>query len=121
MAGQRMRQLRGMEIVAWGGQVKRIADSKYLVRSQRMDAWYGVKLRNGRWLCECADYIKRRKTCKHAYAVIFLLRLPKILDANSGSVFHSFLKDTEKGEGQIRLKQRTRTHSCRLESLSWVI
>ena len=82
MAGQRMRQLRGMEIVARGGQVRCVSDSEYLVRSQSTDTWYRVRRRKGRWLCECTDYLKKRKPCKHAHAVTFLLRLPEVLLAN---------------------------------------
>jgi hypothetical protein len=43
MAGARMRQLRGMEIVTRGGQVKSIPESRYLVRSQNGPGWYRVE------------------------------------------------------------------------------
>jgi len=85
-----MRQLRGMEIIARGGQVRCVADSHYLVRSQNGSGWrgwYNVQQRNGRWVCECPDYLKREKTCKHAFAVAFLLSLPEILLVNVEFLF----------------------------------
>jgi len=82
MAGQRMRQLRGMEIVARGGNIRRVSESHYLVRSQNGNGWYKVQWRNTRWICDCPDYEKRREACKHVYAVTFLLKLPHILLTN---------------------------------------
>jgi len=83
MAGARMRQLRGMEIVSKGGQVRRITDVEYLVRSQHTRACYKVQCEGDSWLCECPDYEKRNTSCKHIYAVIFLLRLPSIILSNA--------------------------------------
>jgi hypothetical protein len=82
MAGARMRQLRGMEIVSKGGQVRRIAELEYLVHSQHTRSWYSVQRKGGRWLCECPDYLKRKQTCKHGYAIAFMLDLPRILSIN---------------------------------------
>ena len=82
MAGQRMRQLRGMEIVARGGCLKRAAESRYSVHSQNGNGWYTVERKIDKWMCTCPDYEKRSKPCKHIYAVIFLLRLPQILLGN---------------------------------------
>jgi len=62
--------------------VRCVSDFEYLVRSQSTATWYRVKWRKGRWLCECADYLKKMRSCKHAHAVSFLLRLPEILSAN---------------------------------------
>jgi len=81
-----MRFLRGMEIVAIGGQVRHVTDSKYLVRSQHKDRWYNVEWRNGRWVCDCPDYVKRERICKHTFAIFFLFGLPQVLLANLSSV-----------------------------------
>ena len=77
-----MRRLRGLEIVARGGQVKRIIDSEYSVHSQQGNGRYKVEWKNSRWVCECPDYVKRRQPCKHIHAVIFLLRLPEVMSAD---------------------------------------
>jgi len=78
-----MRQLRGMEIIARGGQVRCVADREYLVCSQHGNGWYKV-MRNSRgWLCECPDHLKRHEPCKHIHAVIFLLRLPEVMSTNT--------------------------------------
>jgi len=77
-----MRKMRGMEIVARGGFIKRVSDSRYLVRSQSGNGWYKVEWRNGKWICECPDYVARKEACKHVYAVTFLLKLPHILLTN---------------------------------------
>jgi hypothetical protein len=71
-----------MEIVARGGCLRRVAESSYLVRSQNGNGWYKINWKRGKWICACPDYEKRNKSCKHIYAVIFLLRLPQILLAN---------------------------------------
>jgi transposase-like protein len=71
-----------MEIVARGGCIKRLTDSRYLVRSQRRDGWYKIEWRNRKWRCQCPDYSARKEACKHVYAVIFFLRLPSILLTN---------------------------------------
>jgi hypothetical protein len=78
-----MRRLRAMEIVARGGQVKRLADSRYMVRSQHRDAWYKVECKDGNWSCECPDQLERRKECKHIFAVLFILKLPQIVSDNA--------------------------------------
>ncbi|MGQ9691459.1 MAG: IS6 family transposase [Thermoproteota archaeon] len=44
---------------------------------------YTVSWVEGKWTCECEDYAKRGKMCKHIYAVNFLLDLPRILLLNS--------------------------------------
>ena len=83
MAGARMRQLRGMEIVARGGCLRRVAESSYLVRSQNGNGWYNVECKDGNWSCECPDQLERRKECKHIFAVLFILKLPKIVSDNA--------------------------------------
>jgi len=70
-------------IVALGGQIERINDKVFHVRSQNTpDKYYTVKWVNNEWYCDCVDYLKRKKPCKHVYAVKFLLNLPLILLMN---------------------------------------
>jgi len=77
-----MRLLRGLEIVAKGGQIRRIDSSTFLVKSQSGNGWYTVKWTGKKWTCNCPDYRKKKYDCKHINAVAFLLRLPHILTIN---------------------------------------
>ena len=76
------REMRGLAILAKGGMIKRIEDSTYLIRSSNLEKWYKVRWTGKRWVCECKDHEKRRQSCKHVFAVLFLSRLPYILMAN---------------------------------------
>jgi transposase-like protein len=78
------RELRGLAIVATGGQIQRVNDNFFLVKSQSIPEFsYEVAWVNGKWTCDCSDYTKRNKPCKHIYAVNFLLNLPLIVLSNS--------------------------------------
>jgi len=77
-----MRLLRGLEIVLMGGHIRRVSRNKFLVRSQRGSKWYEVVWRNKKWRCNCEDYMKRKRDCKHVYAVLTFLNLPSILMKN---------------------------------------
>ncbi len=81
-----LRQMRGLAIVAAGGQVKRISDELFWVKSQSTDAFYIVMRRVEKWGCNCLDFEATGKPCKHVYATFYALDLPNILSANS-SVF----------------------------------
>ena len=80
------RQLRGLGILFLGGQIKRVTDRLFVVKSQSGSAHYKVGWRRGRWRCECDDYRKTRKPCKHCHSVQALLDLPNVLLANSQAV-----------------------------------
>ena len=77
------RELRGLGILAIGGMIKRIRENMFAVKSERTDDWYTVEWKDGKWICSCPDYAKRKKPCKHIYAVNFLLDLPMIMLSNS--------------------------------------
>jgi transposase-like protein len=69
------RELRGLEILSKGEQIKRIDSDTYRVRSQNGEGSYLV-VRNGKeWSCECLDHRNRQVVCKHIYAVYFSLNL----------------------------------------------
>ena len=76
------RELRGLAIVAKGGMIKKLSEKAYLVSSSEFSRWYKVSWNGEGWICECDDFTKRKKPCKHVYAVLFLNRLPFILIAN---------------------------------------
>jgi transposase-like protein len=78
------RQSRGFAIVIAGGQVQRLNDKLFRVKSQgKDDVSYRVEWSNEKWKCECPDYVKQNKSCKHVFAVNFLLDLPSLILANS--------------------------------------
>jgi len=80
-----IRELRGLGIVAMGGQIQRISGTTYVVKSQGNDSSYKVEWTGDKWICNCHDYLKRHKPCKHIYAVNFLLDLPRIVLSNSAA------------------------------------
>jgi transposase-like protein len=72
---QSSRELRGLEILSKGDQIKRINPDTYRVNSQNGNGSYLV-VRNGKeWSCECPDYKLRQVVCKHIFAVYFSLGL----------------------------------------------
>lgn len=74
------RQLRGLEIVAQGDQIRLINASKYLVSSQSDSSkWYEVLWHKDQWSCSCPDYSKHHKRCKHIYAVNYFAKLRQII------------------------------------------
>jgi transposase-like protein len=76
------RQLRGLAIIAMGGQVRRITDKLFEVRSQSRDVCYKVKWGRKSWSCQCEDFKAGRK-CKHIWAVLYVKNLPNLVLANS--------------------------------------
>ena len=91
-SGFSLRELRGLGIVALGGQIERVSETMFAVKSQsNSGAFHRVEWRDGKWVCDCADYARRQRPCKHVYAVNFLLDLPRIVLSNSGA-FNRFCK-----------------------------
>ncbi|MFA5365699.1 MAG: IS6 family transposase [Candidatus Bathyarchaeia archaeon] len=65
------RKERGQQIAQLNGQIKRVDDCIYTVKSQSHDGEYCITKVDGEWLCECPDNKYRHVTCKHIHAVIF--------------------------------------------------
>ncbi|MFB3887973.1 MAG: transposase, partial [Candidatus Bathyarchaeia archaeon] len=65
------REERGQTIAQHIGQVKRIDENLYTVKSQSGNGEYAVSRVDGEWLCECPDNKYREAKCKHIYAVEF--------------------------------------------------
>ncbi len=82
----RLRELRGLGILARGGQIQRRSDKLFWVKSQSRDSQHQVSFLNRAWTCDCEDYLETRKPCKHIFAVNFLLNLPAIILANREAV-----------------------------------
>lgn len=69
------RQERGQTIAHTNGQVKRIDELLYTVKSQSGNGEYTVNKINGEWVCDCPDYTYRHLPCKHIHAVNFSLSI----------------------------------------------
>lgn len=69
-----LRQQKG-ETLANKGQLTRIDDNTYEVKSQSGNGEYEVIASELGWLCSCPDHMFRGVTCKHIHAVEFSLTL----------------------------------------------
>ena len=69
------REERGQAIAQERGQVVRIDDRTYRVKSQTHHGWYKVCRVGEEWVCECADNVYRHLICKHIFAVDFSKQL----------------------------------------------
>ena len=61
---------RGQEIAQVSGQVNRIDECLYIVKSQSGNGDYTVNKVNGEWTCTCPDNTYRHVQCKHIHAII---------------------------------------------------
>ena len=69
MRGLHGRVERGLAIASSPGQIDKIGDSLWFVRSQSGDGGYLVGLAKGRWKCNCPDFRAHDLPCKHLVAV----------------------------------------------------
>lgn len=51
------RELRALGIVVKGGQVQRVDDTLFLVKSQSGPKQHNVKWSDGNWKCGCEDFL----------------------------------------------------------------
>jgi transposase-like protein len=65
------RQERGEAIAKLEGQIKRIDENFYTVKSQSRNGEYAITKVDHEWICECPDNKYRREKCKHIFAVEF--------------------------------------------------
>ncbi len=65
------REDRGKAIAEKQGQIKRIDDNTYKVKSQSIDRFYTVRNTEIGWRCNCPDHDSRGVKCKHIFAVEF--------------------------------------------------
>lgn len=63
------REDRGKAIAEKDGQIKRIDDNTYKVKSQSRDTFYSVTSTEIGWKCNCPDHDSRGVKCKHIWAV----------------------------------------------------
>jgi putative transposase len=71
------REVRGKAIAEGNGQVRRIDEDHYAVKSQSQHGEYRVSRVGEEWVCECPDNHWRHTICKHIYAVDFSIQLRK--------------------------------------------
>jgi putative transposase len=69
------RQEKGLTIAQLNGQVRRIDDLTYAVKSQSGNGEYQIIQSELGWLCACPDHMFRAQKCKHIFAVEFSQKL----------------------------------------------
>jgi putative transposase len=75
------REIRGQEIAHAEGQVKRVTDYYYSVRSQRETRKnYNIERKAYGWECTCPDFVFRRVKCKHIFAAEFSISYRKVVE-----------------------------------------
>jgi transposase-like protein len=74
------RRDRGLLIARAEGQVRRVWDGLYFVRSQTGNGEYQVSQTKGRWVCSCPDFAHRNTRCKHVWAVEISIRIRHTVD-----------------------------------------
>lgn len=89
-----MRELRALEILGKGDQIKRMNADAYQVNSQNGNGSYLVVRNDKEWTCECLDHKNRQVVCKHIYAVYFSLGLRRNVFAKTQPIV-----ETLKSEG----------------------
>jgi putative transposase len=65
------REERGQQIAQHNGQVHRIDENFYTVKSQNGNGEYAITKVDQEWICECPDNKYRDAKCKHIFAVEF--------------------------------------------------
>ena len=75
------REFMALQIVTKRGDIKQVDPSNFLVRSQSdPNRWYQVKWQKYHWECECPDYLKHHKKCKHTHAIAYYQAMSGITD-----------------------------------------
>ena len=88
-----VRRQRGLEIAATTA-IARTGEGEWLVPSQSMNGQYRVIKGTNGFRCSCQDYELREQTCKHGFAVEFVLRREirpnsKVIEARAARVTYS--------------------------------
>lgn len=69
------REMRGLQIIAKGDNLKQVNESTFQVPSQSSNTIYLVSFVEREWRCECPDHMYRGVECKHIHSVKFWLAL----------------------------------------------
>ncbi len=81
------REERGQAIANVRGQVKRIDEATYIVKSQSHSGEYIVRKVGEEWFCSCPDNTYRHLICKHIHAVDFSTQLRSKVAASQPKAF----------------------------------
>ncbi len=74
------REVRGQEIAQTEGQISRVTDYYYTVRSQRVTRQvYQVERKAYGWTCNCPDFTFRKVKCKHIFAIEFSINYREVV------------------------------------------
>ena len=65
------REERGQQIANLNGQINRVDDFTYTVKSQSHEGEYIITKVDAEWICECPDNKYRHVECKHIHAIKF--------------------------------------------------
>lgn len=77
--GLSKRELKGLKLLIEQNGVRELEPGKFVVRSQRdKNKWYEVVCENGKLKCTCEDYRRRKRPCKHIYAVRYYLMIREL-------------------------------------------
>jgi putative transposase len=76
------REERGQQIAKLNGQIQRVDECIYTVKSQSGNGDYCVTKVDGEWVCECPDNKFRHVKCKHIIAVEFSSQIRKQAQTN---------------------------------------
>ncbi len=71
------REQRGIAITNLEGQINRISDHTYKVKSQNGNGEYDILKTEAGWMCSCPDHTYRNVKCKHIYAVEYSNKIRK--------------------------------------------
>lgn len=82
------REQRGRAIAQLEGQITRIDENTYKIKSQSGNGEYAVIQTELGWLCECPDALYRGgypdyKGCKHSFAVVYSQKLREIVQSQT--------------------------------------
>lgn len=69
------RELRGLAILSMGNAIIQYTQTVYSVKSQTGVGEYLIKKKGSKWHCNCPDFVKRQRNCKHIYAVLLSKKL----------------------------------------------
>ncbi len=73
------REERGRVIARRNGQIVRLDDLHYTVRSQSSDQVYEIVSTESGWTCACPDHVYRDVCCKHIHAVEISRKMRKVV------------------------------------------
>ena len=116
------REQRGKAIAQLNGQIQRIDEAFYTVKSQSGNGDYAVTKVDNEWLCECPDNKFRHVVCKHIHAIEFssklratvatriispIQNLTECVYCRSSNIVNSGLRKNKSGSIQVFL-----CHTC---------